>query len=247
MLSLLAPSLGLDPNQENYPFSVKPDTLVTLKKLITIFRDYYEGTEFNFIKDITVTDNEGRTVISPLANPFMPYDMNKVFRINGGWGWRGERTIARWYTMYATITQSRAELPDPVGGVVWLALDNVAASIYVPVYCGATDVAAPYKVCGRVTGFSRDSAWWAFNRLATLAAQRWGDMRHDVMAVWDPWQDELLAAQPEFEAEVWSLYRNNPRKAAERLTRYGIEWGERVIAKAWELGDLLWTKYDELF
>lgn len=64
--------------------------------MVEIFSDYYEGTEFNFVKDLTVTDDSGKTVLSPLANPFMPYDMNKLLKINGGWGWRGERTIARW-------------------------------------------------------------------------------------------------------------------------------------------------------
>ncbi len=145
VFDLVAPSLELDPNAENYPFSVKPDIPVNMEKLISIFRDYYEGTDFNFIKDITVADDSGRMVISPLANPFMPYDMNRVFRINGGWGWRGERTIARWYTMYATIIQSRNWLPDEIGGVVWLAMDNVASSIYIPVYCSVTDLPEPYK------------------------------------------------------------------------------------------------------
>ncbi|MEJ2629470.1 MAG: C69 family dipeptidase, partial [bacterium] len=132
VLDLLAPSLKLHPESENYPFSVKPDKPVTLEKLITIFQDYYEGTDYNMVKNLTVTDEDGKTVISPLANPFMPYDMNKLFDINGGWGWRGERTIARWYTMYATITQSRDWLPDEIGGVVWLAWDNVATSVYIP-------------------------------------------------------------------------------------------------------------------
>ena len=81
VLDLAAPSLHLDPYAENYPFSVKPDKPVTLEFLVRIFKDYFEGTEFNFVKDITVTDDSGKTVISPLANPFMPYDMNKVFKI----------------------------------------------------------------------------------------------------------------------------------------------------------------------
>lgn len=247
VFSLAAPSLHLDPNQENYPFSIKPDSLMTLKKVFSIFRDYYEGTDFNFIKDITVTDDSGKTVLSPLANPFMPYDMNKVFRINGGWGWLGERTIARWYTMYATVTQSRESLPNPIGGVVWMALDNVASSIYVPIYCGVTDVAAPYKVCGRVRGYSHDSAWWAFNRLGTLTAQRWGDMRRDVTAVWQPWEQEMLDHQAAVEAEALLQYQKSPKKAQSLLTNYGMEWGNKVINKAWELGDLLWTKYDEKF
>jgi dipeptidase len=248
VFDLVAPSLKLDPNAENYPFSVKPDEPVSMETIISIFHDYYEGTDFNFVKDITVADDSGRMVISPLANPFMPYDMNKVFRINGGWGWRGERTIARWYTMYATIIQSRDWLPDEIGGVVWLAMDNVASSIYIPVYCSVTDLPEPYKTPGRPNGYTTESAWWAFNRLGTLAAQRWGDMRHDLEAVWGPWQNELLQNQKAVEEKALAMYKkNNPAKTIEFLTGYTNKWGNKVVDKAWELGDFLWTKYDELF
>lgn len=247
VLDLVAPSLQLQPNSENYPFSVKPDTLVTLSKMVELFQDYYENTDFNFIKDITWVNKEGKMEISPLANPFMPYDMNPLFRINGGWGWRGERTIARWYTMYATITQSRSWLPDEIGGVVWLAWDNVATSIYIPLYCGITDVSKFYKTPGRVKGFTRESAWWAFNRLGTLTAQRWGDMRHDVTAVWHPMQLGLFRNQKNLEDKALKLYQKNPERAKAFLTKYGIDWGDKVVSQAWELGDKLWTLYDEKF
>jgi dipeptidase len=247
VLSLAAPSLGLNPNSENFPFSVKPDTLVTLAKMLSFFQDYYEDTDFNFVKDLTWVNKDGETEISPLANPFMPYDMNKLFKINGGWGWRGERTIARWYTMYATITQSRDWLPNEVGGVVWLAFDNVASSIYVPLYCSVTDVPKSYQTPGRVNGYTQESAWWAFNRLGTLTAQRWGDMRHDVTAVWRPMQAELFANQAAVEEEAMRLFEKSPKKARKYLTEYGIEWGDRVVERAWRLGDELWTKYDEKF
>ena len=148
VFDLLAPSLKLDPNAENYPFSVKPDTLVTMEKIISVFKDYYQGTPFDMRKSLTVTDEDGKTIISPLANPHMPYDANKLHDINGGWGWLGERTIARWYTMYATIIQLRDWLPDEIGGVEWLAMDNVASSIYVPVYAGVTDLPHYYKTPG---------------------------------------------------------------------------------------------------
>jgi len=244
---LVAPSLKLDPNAENYPFSVKPDTLVTLEKMIQIFSDYFEGTDFDMTKNITVTDDSGRTVISPLANPFMPYDMNKLFKINGGWGWLGERTIARWYTMYATITQSRDWLPDEVGGVVWLAWDNVATSVYTPIYANITEVNKYFKTPGRIHGYTHDSAWWAFNRLGTLAAQRWGDMRHDVRAVWDPMQEELFANQKSFEEKVIDLLKADRNAAIKLMTDYTNEWGIKATERAWKLGDELWTKYDEKF
>lgn len=248
VFDLLAPSLKLDPWSENYPFSVKPDEPVTKAKLVSVFQDYYEGTDFNMIKDLTVSDEDGKTVISPLANPQMPYDENKLFKINGGWGWRGERTIARWYTMYATIIQCRNWLPDEIGGIVWLAQDNVATSIYIPVYCSVTDLPKPYKTPGRVNGYTTQSAWWAFNRLGTLTAQRWGEMRYDVTEVWSAWQQELFANQEKIEKAAMEVYNpNKPEKTISLLTNYTMSWGEKVVSKAWDLGDFLWTKYDEKF
>ncbi len=247
VFDLAAPSHGLDAHAENYPFSVKPDTLITLEKMVDLFQDYYEHTPYNMVKNITVTDDSGRTIISPLANPFMPYDMNKVFDINGGWGWRGERTIARWYTMYATIIQSRDWLPDPIGGLVWLAWDNVATSIYVPLYNCITDLPDSYQTPGRVNGFNRDCAWWAFNRLGTLAAQRWGDMRHDVTDVWQPLQTELFENQSKIEAQALQIFEQDSAAVQDFLTEYGVQWGNRVVERAWKLGDYLWTTYDEKF
>jgi len=248
VFDLLAPSLKLDPNAENYPFSVKPDKPVSLSDLRMVFSDYYEGTPFDMTKDLTVTDENGKSVISPLANPHLPYDMNKMLRINGGWGWMGERTIARWYTMYATIIQCRNWLPDEIGGVAWLALDNVSTSIYIPVYCSVSDLPESYKTPGRPNGYTTKSAWWAFNRLGTLTAQRWGEMRFDVNMVWDQWQEELYENQDAFEVTSLELYKKGKKEELNRyLTDYTMQWGEKVVKKAWELGDMLWTKYDEKF
>jgi dipeptidase len=247
VFSLAAPSLNLNANAENFPFSVKPDSLITLQNMVRYFQDYFEGTDYNFIKDLTWVNEDSVFEISPLANPFMPYDMNKLLKINGGWGWRGERTIARWYTMYATITQSRDWLPNEVGGVVWFAFDNVATSIYIPLYCSINDVAEPYKTPGRKDGYTRKSGWWAFNRLGTLTAQRWGDMRKDVTAVWQPMQKQLFDNQQNFEKQALDLLKKDPANIKSFVTKYAIEWGNTVVNRAWKLGDKLWTKYDEKF
>lgn len=258
VFDLLAPSLHLDPNAQDYPFSVKPDKKVTLDDLVIVFKDYYEGTPYDMTRNIKATDKDGKTIISPLANPFLPYDQLEISNVSGGWyhvdkesghiDFLGERTIARWYTMYATIIQCRDWLPDEIGGVVWLAQDNVATSIYIPVYCSVTDLPASYKTPGRPNGFTRESAWWAFNRMGTLTAQRWGDMRHDVDAVWNPMQEVLFEKQKNIEAEALKLYNNKkPQKTIEFLTKYSNDWGTKVVDEAWKLGDFLWTKYDEKF
>jgi dipeptidase len=149
--------------------------------------------------------------------------------------------------MYATIIQCRSWLPNEIGGLAWIAWDNVATSIYAPFYAGITRVHGTSSTDGRVTGFSRQSAWWAFNFLGTIAAQRWGDMRHDVRAVWDPWQAKLFAKQKEIEDEALSLWADDREKAKEFLTKYCIEQQDAIVKEAWDLGEELFTKYDEKF
>ncbi|MBP5614624.1 MAG: C69 family dipeptidase, partial [Bacteroidales bacterium] len=247
VFDLLAPSLKLDPNMENYPFSVKPDTLVTMEAMMRVFRDFYEGTPYDLRKNITVAGKDGKMEISPMANPFMGIDELKLHKVNGGWHQYGERCIAVRFTVYGTIIQCRDWLPDEIGGLLWFALDNVASSVYVPIYAGVTDLPSTYKTDARLTGFSKEAAWWGFNRVGTLAMQRWGDMRRDIEAVWKPFEKNLLQQQPSIEAEALQLYRKNPKKCAAYLTGYTNEWCDKAVEAAWKLGDDIWTRYDELW
>ncbi len=245
---LLAPSLKLDPNSENHPFSVKPDKPVTLADMVRVFQDYYEGTPYDMRKNLTVANDSGKVVMSPLANPFMTRDELKLHRINGGWNELGERNIAVRQTMYATILQCRDWLPDAIGGVCWFALDNAATSVYVPIYGCVTDLPTTYKTDGRKTGYSKESAWWAFNRLGTLAYRRWGDTQKDLQAVWKPLQAEWFTNQESIEAEALKLYNaKKPQKTINFLTDYTNKCANEAVNKAWKLGDDMWTKYEGMW
>lgn len=247
VLDLLAPSLKLQPNANHFPFSVKPEKPVAPETIMNLFRDTFEGTDYDVVKNLTVVNEAGQTIKSPMANPFMPYDMHKMLRINGGWGWMGERCVARWFCMYATVTQSRAWLPDAVGGLTWFGYSNPAMTTYVPIYAGVTDLPEDYKTDGRSTGFSRRAAWWAFRRVATIAAHRWGDMRHDVAAVRNPLQERLLSEQKAVAEEAAKLYREDPAKAIAFLTEKTRQACRQATESYWNLGDSLWNKYDELW
>ena len=245
VFDLLAPSLKLDPNMENYPFSVKPDSLMKVSDMMRVFRDYYEGTEYDMRKNLTVADNDGKVIISPLANPFMKRDELKLMKVNGGWHSNGERNIAVYFTVYATILQCRNFMPDEVGGLCWFALDNVASSVYVPFYSSITDFPETYKTCGRETGFSKKSAWWAFNRLGTITAKRWGDMSPVVTAVWKEMEQEFLANQNQIEKKALDLIKQGKKDdAIILLTNYSNDAGNRAVEKAWETGDYIWTVFD---
>ena len=72
-------------------------------------------------------------------------------------------------------------------------------------------------------------------------------MRHDVTAKWEPLQKEIFRAQEKLEDWLMQKYRNDPPKMRKEVTAFSMQWGDRVVAEAWKLGDFLWTKYDEKF
>jgi len=57
-ISLLAPSLKLDPDLKKFPLFIKPDKKIGVEKLLSILRDYYGGTPFNIYSDQRKHKNE---------------------------------------------------------------------------------------------------------------------------------------------------------------------------------------------
>lgn len=239
-LSLVAPSLRLDPNAENYPLSVKPDKKLSVKDVLDIFRDYYGGTPFDMTQTITVADREGKVVKNPIANPFMSNELRTFLKIPS------ERTIACPRATYVTVTQSRNWLPDPVGGVVWLGYDNPATTPHTPFYCGITTMPESYMVDGR-SGYSEDCAWWAFRKVSQLCNLRYQEMIKDVAPVWAAIEDKAFADQKAFEEQVVAVLKSNPAKAAEMLTNYSVGIANNAVERYRKLEAELWSKHTRFF
>jgi len=239
-LSLLAPSLNLDPNSENYPLSVKPDAKVTVPDLLKIFRDYYADTPYDMTRRLTVVNRDGETIKSPLANPFMSSDMRQLLAVDR------ERTIASPTATYLTITQSRAWLPDPIGGLVWLGYDNPATTPHLPFYIGISQMPDSYMVDGR-REFSRDSAWWAYRRASKLSYIRYQEMAPVLKEAWQPIEEELFAKQAEVEQKALELFNQDPALAEAFLTEYSLGLAKKTAERWWQLGDQLWVRFNNRF
>lgn len=239
-LSLIVPSLKPDPNAENYPFSVKPDKKLSIKDILNIFRDTYKGTRYDMTKTILTVDKEGKAVKSPVATPFMNSELRELFKIER------ERMIACKRATYVQITQSRDWLPDPIGGVVWLGYDNPVTTPHTPFYCGISQMPESYMIDGRKR-FRQDCAWWAFRRVSQLALFRWQEMTKDIESVWKPIEDKAFDDQPKIEEEALRLYKEDPEKAKEFLTKYCVDMANKAVEAYWKLGDELWAKYTYKF
>ncbi len=155
-----------------------------------------------------------------------------------------ERAVSTQQTAFSFVTQSRSWLPNPIGGVYWVGMDDTFSTVYAPMYCGIRQVPASYaKGAGTFNQFSWDSAFWVFNFVANYAYSRYADMIWDVQAVQRELEGKFFAVQPELESAALDLYKRSPELARDRLTAYCSEEGEAVVRRWRKLGEFLIWKY----
>ncbi|MCG6963552.1 MAG: C69 family dipeptidase [Acidobacteria bacterium] len=239
ILRRVAPSLGLtidssrgQPDAEPYPLWVKPDHKLSVADVMALMRDHYEGTEIDMTKGVDA---------GPFADPnrWRPISW-KVDGVQYGW----ERPISTQQTGFSFVSQSRAGLPDPIGGVLWYGVDDTFTTCYTPLYCGITEVPAAYSV-GSLQHFSWDSAWWVFNFVANIANLKYSYMIKDIQAVQRELEGTVLALQPAVERTALELSRSDPGLMVRYLTDYSVSHGEQVVRRWRELGEDLLTKYND--
>jgi dipeptidase len=230
VLSLLAPSLNLSPWMERYPFSVKPDQLLTPQMIMAIERDHYEGTEFDLTKGLA-------------AGPFGAPDR---WGTSGGTGW--ERAISLHRTTYSTVVVARKNLPNWIGGLTWFGYDSPHTTCYMPLYCGVTALPASFDTGdrgGQYDVFSQTSAWWAFNFVENYSNLKYMYMIENIKAVRDPLEAEFFATQSAIEGAALALYATDPKLAQSFLTTYTNAVANRVVDAYWGLANQLVARYTD--
>jgi len=234
-LSLLAPSLNLDPYaEEHYPLSVKPDNKVSVQDLMVIKRDYLEGTQF----DLT----EGMAA-GPFGNPNRyptPTNVKPEGKENLDW----ERAISMFRCSYSFVSQARSWLPDPIGGLLWFGEDAPHSTCYVPLYCGITEVPKSFS-SGRRDVFDEDSAWWAFNFVSNWADLKFSYMIKDIKEAQDELEGSFFAMQPAVEKAAQEMYEKDPALAVSYLTDYSNTSANKAVERWWDLAKELIAKYDD--
>lgn len=221
-----------------YPFSVKPEKKISVRDVIAFQRSTFEGT----IYDMTggpqwlVHDGEGNFVKSPLATPFPGSDMRKLLKITY------RRPVARHRGHYGMVLQLRDWLPDEIGGVYWVYLDNPYFSPYVPIYSGNLSVEESYKTYDPGK-YDEKSARWAIDFVDNLANLNFQHITEDVKAKRDPFEESIFSKQSEIEQKALDLYKKSPNQAQEFLTGYSNGLMAEVTAMFLELRDEIITDY----
>jgi len=241
----LAPSLGLSPYVENsyteaYPFSITPDETVNLTTAFSLYRDHYEGTEFDLTEGVAA---------GPFGNPYRylgPADAHTDFQNESFIEVRpgaNARPVSAVFCAYSYVAQARADLPDPVGGVLWFGPAVTYETVYAPMYAGALNVSAPYTTGDREV-YDPDAAYWTFDFVTN-----WAMLRYDAMIV------DIQAKQAELESNSIEAVKTTDTRAVELiqagdeagarqlLTHFTVERGDAIIDEWQALSGMLVVKY----
>jgi len=248
IFSTLAPSLNLDQNAKELPFSVKPDKKVSVRDIMAMYRQTYEGTEMDMTKNLLVKKRRSDEMEkSPAANPWMSWDMmNLLDTLKPGTVMR-QRTIAISGCSYSHVLQCRDWLPDPIGGIAWFAFDNPGQSARIPIFSGVKELPPSFEICGQHR-FRTDSAAWAFRRANRLATVRWGVARKFIEDAIKEFEEKAFADLPLIEKKALELYESEGAekahaKISEYLTKYTNDFARAAIHKYWEFGDKFWIMF----
>ena len=221
-----------------YPTSVKPERLISVRDVMAFQRSTFEGTIYDKTEDYDwyVPDGKGGMKKSPLATPFPSKDMRELLDINN------RRNVARPQGFYGMIAQLRGWLPDPIGGIYWVFLDNAYTSPYVPIYAGTQETAECYKNFDPTT-YDSGSACWAIDFVDNLLYLKWQEAIKDVWKVRDPYEEALFSERDSIDNLALDLYEKSPEQALDYLTIYTKSKMERVLEMYNDLHDELIVKY----
>ncbi len=221
-----------------YPFSVKPEYKLSVRDVIAFQRSYFAGTIYDKTLDIDwlVPDGKGSYKKSPLTTPFPTKDMRELIDITS------RRNVAHAHCFYGMVAQLRSWLPDHIGGVYWVFLDNPYVSPYVPIYAGTQKIADCYKTY-HPDKFDPNSARWAIDFVDNLMYLRWQEADKDLHSVQQSFEKRLFDAQRVIENEAINLFEEDPQKARLFLTDYTNNKMNEILRVYTELRFTLIEKY----
>jgi dipeptidase len=219
---LVAPSLKISPETLNmdFPFSVKPDKLISVQDVMDMTRDRSQGTRFDKVKGLRG---------GPFGNPNL---------------YSTTRAIGTPSVEYTTITQCRGWLPAPIGGIIWLSFGLQETSCYMPLYAGITDVPASFKIGDHWT-LSRDSARWAFDYVDFHTQVVYNLALEEVKKAQAEYEVKTVARIPEIDKEALERFNRSPLEGIGYLDGFCLSHADNVVKAWWKIGDDLFVHFNK--
>jgi len=214
------------------PLWIKPDRKISVKDVMLFTRNHFEGTELDMTKDMG-------------AGPFKcPYRWRPLTWKVDDVSYCNERAAATQQTGFQCITQARSWLPNPIGGICWFSVDDASSTVYVPMYCGITEVPESYaRGNGKMMEFTRNAAFWVFNEVSNFAYTRYNVVHPEIEKVQQELEGKFIAFTPAIDKAAEELYKTDKDLGLQFITEYSVKQGNNTVDRWKELYKYLFTKY----
>jgi len=218
-------------SDEPMPLYVIPEKKVSLKDMQWRMRDHFEDTPFEMTSDIGSGPDH------------VPYRWRPMNYKVGDKEYLMERAIATQQTGWSFVSQSRADLPDAVGGVLWFGTDDTNTSVYMPFYCSMTEVPSQLGH-GDLNHFDMNANFWMNNWVANQAYHRYDLMIPDIRKVQNRLEDKFRDSRPAREAELAEMAKaGNLDALRASVNKEGKEIAREATDAYRDLAQYLLVKY----
>jgi len=227
------PDLGLSPWVEDgyttdYPFSIKPRRKLGVRDVFALFRDHYEGTQFDLTRGVAA---------GPYGDPHRflgAYDGKPNSftdqHLYGAW----ERPISVFYQGYTYVNQLRPQAPEATRGLVWFGPDVSYTTCFTPFPTKVTDLPKAYQ-SGDPQIFDWAVAWWVFDFVGN-----WARLNFQRMT-----RVDILPLQEELEQKGLEKVREWDAAKIDDITKLCAEFADRVLRDWRDLAYQLIAKYSD--
>ena len=241
----LAPDAGFNDEMEDLPLSAKPKEKLSVETVSKLLGSYYEGTEQSLATRIdSLAKGRGNVKLKggkPLAsNPWMrPDEIRRYAGLLNDSTMQNIRTVSVSWCAYSTVIQLRSWLPDDIGGVAWIALDNPGQSPRFPIFAGGTELPMMLGVCGQHRKRD-DAALWHFREANRISSMKWGQTRQSLQAAQQYFLDKGRREMP-FVEQTWQNLDEKERKAF--LNDYTADFFNATVGRWDELARKYWRQF----
>jgi len=245
VLSSVTPTLSLSMNDEELPFSVKPEKPVSAQDVLKFFRETYEGTKYDMTKNLLMkrkkqAGDETEIVKSPYAQPWLSINMIATLNTIQDSTVNRVRCIAVPQCSYAHVIQVRGWLPDEVACVAYFCNDNPAQSPRVPFYANILQTPKLFQLSGHKR-YTSDAAAWIYRQANKLASIRWEELRGKIEKPRDDFETKMFAEQSRIDNDAVKIFKEKGKQAGmEFLTKYVNGFADETLDAWQKLTDELW-------
>ena len=214
------------------PLWIKPDRKIDVLEVMDFMRDHLEGTELDMRKDVGA---------GPYAWPYrwrpMHFTVDSVEYVH-------ERATATQQTGFSFVTQSRAWLPNEIGGILWFSVDDAASAVYFPMYSAATRVPASYAVGnGSMMKFTTQAAFWVFNQVSNFAYTRYNVIHPEVREKQKHLEQYYLASVQQIDAGAKEMIARDREQTLRFLTDFSCQTADALVATWRDFYGYLFCKF----